>query len=366
MKNPKGSTFRLDFRILSILLLVAVIPLLVGSWWLFRGYENAYLELAGNDLSQAADTAVGVVNSYLSNQIIQTAGLTESPVLRAAVARSNQDLGGDLDSVKQELLKLEGEWVKLEAEDIRLRGILDNSASQFLRQYAKTVPAYREILVTDFLGRLVAASQKTSNYYQAVEPWWQETFADGRRGSVFIGDITFDDSAKTWALELAQPFVDPEREVVTGVIKVVLGAETIHSLIGSFQAGVSGNAVLLREDGEIISALGYELMAHTTYPDAAEILNARDKGWKYFVSAASEPSVYGLAQANLQPQYPHLKWIVVTTSPAEDALGPLMHMRRYFAFMVVAVILIGVIAALLISRVESRPAIIEDAHLEKL
>ena len=54
------------------------------------------------------------------------------------------------------------------------------------------------------------------------------------------------------------------------------------------------------------------------------------------------------------------------TSFAADAMGPLMHMRRYFALMVVAVILVGVIAALLISRAESRPAIIEDAHLEKL
>jgi hypothetical protein len=54
------------------------------------------------------------------------------------------------------------------------------------------------------------------------------------------------------------------------------------------------------------------------------------------------------------------------TSFAADAMGPLMHMRRYFALMVVAVILVGVIAAQLISRAESRPAIIEDAHLEKL
>ena len=366
MKNSKVSTFRFDFRILSILLLVAVIPLLVGGWWFFRSYENAYLELAGNDLSQAADTAVGVVSTYLSNQIIQTAGLTDSPVLRAAVAQSNQDLGKDLKVVRQELLKMEGDWPKLGPEDPRVRGILNNPASAFLRQYTRTVPAYREILVTDFLGRLVAASQKTSNYYQAAEEWWKETYGDGRRGSVYIGDITFDESTSSHALELAQPFVDAERGVVTGVIKVVLGAEAIHSLIGSFQAGVSGNALLLNDEGEVISALGYELMAQSPYPNTAEILSAHSRGRRYFVSKSSPSAIYGLAQATMQPQYPHLKWIVVTACPADVALGPLLQMRRYFAFMVMAVILVGVLAALLISRVESRPAIIEDAHLEKL
>ena len=365
MKKKKESTFHLDFRILSLLLLVAVIPLLVGSWWLFHSYENAYLELAGNDLSQAADTAFGVINTYVENQIIQTAGLTESPALRDAIARANLDLQRNLDAVRQELLKTEGEWEKLTPEDPKIRSILNNSASEFLKRYTAVVPAYREILVTDFLGRLVAANRKTSNYYQATEDWWKETYGDGRRGSVYIGDITFDESAKAYALELAQPFVQPDGGVI-GVIKVVLGAESIHSLVGSFRAGASGTAVLLRADGEVISALGYEMMSHMTYPAIGEILDAREKAKRYFISTTSPTAVYGLAQTKFVQQYPHLDWILVTTSVAPEVLGPLQQMRRYFIYLVVAVILAGLIAAILISRVESRPVIEEDAHFEQL
>lgn len=355
----------MDFRILSILLLLAVVPLLLGSWWLFRSYENAYLDLAGNDLSQSADTAFSVINTYLQNQIIQEAGLTEVPVLREAVRQGNRDLQRDLEAVRRAIPRMEAEWPKMRADDPGMLVILDNPASRFLQRYTKINPAYKEIMVTDFLGRLVAASDRTSNYYQAPEDWWKATYGDGLRGSVYIGDIAFDESSKAYAMELAQPFVGPDLGVI-GVIKVVLGAETIHQIVGSFRAAPSAIAVLLRAKGEVISAPGYNLMDQSTYPATLDILNAREKGKRYFISSTATPALFGLAQTSFVQLYPQLNWIIVTTEGVADALGPLPQMRRYFIYLVVAVVLAGLVAAFLISRVESRPSIEEDAHLERL
>jgi hypothetical protein len=166
-------------------------------------------------------------------------------------------------------------------------------------------------------------------------------------------------------MELAQPIVEPNVGVI-GMIKVVLGAQSIHSIIGSFHAGPSATAVLLRAKGEVISAPGYDLMDKRTYPATLEILTAREKGRSYFVSNTTPAAVYGLAQMNFQQLYPHLNWIVVTTGPVAGVLGPLPQMRRYFIYLVVAVVLAGVVAALLLSRVESKPTIEADAHLERL
>jgi hypothetical protein len=365
MGNAKQDAFRLDFRILSILLLLAVVPLIVGGWWLFRSYQNAYLELAGMSLSRAADSVFGSINNYLQDQIIQVAGLTEVPVLRDTVKQGNLDLQKDLEAVRRSIPKMEAAWQAMKSDDAGIQRVLDNPASRFLQRYTKVAPAYREILVTDFLGRLVAASGRTSDFYQADEDWWKETYGDGMRGAVYIGDVRFDESTRVYAMEIAQPFVDPELGVI-GVVKVVLGAQSLHSIIGGFHAGPSGTAVLMRAKGEVISAPGYDVMDRRTYPATLDILNAREKGRPYFVTSTEPASVYGLAQSSFQALYPHLNWIVVATGEVKDLLGPLPQVQRYSIYLVVAVILAGVVAALLISRVESKPAIEEDAHLEKL
>ncbi len=172
--EDKGK-FRIDFKILSILLLLAAIPVLLGSWWLFKGYESAYLEMAGNNLSESADTALAYINSYLQNQIIVVAGLTEVPVVREAVKKGNLVLGKNLEEVRKAIPAMENRWPKLERNSPELKAILDNEASKFLRRYGATEKSFREIMVTDYLGRLVAATGKTSDYYQADEDWWRES-----------------------------------------------------------------------------------------------------------------------------------------------------------------------------------------------
>jgi hypothetical protein len=364
-ESKETGSFRLDFRILSILLLLAVVPLLLGSWWLFRSYENVYLDLAGKTLSQEADTVWGSINNYLQDQIIEIAGLTEVPVLREAVLQGNAELKRDVEGVRTGIPIMEKEWPALEPENPRLLRITNNPAARFLRRYINVNRPYREILVTDLVGRLVAASGKTTDYYQADEEWWKETYGDGTHGTVFIGDIAYDASARTFAMEIAQPFVDPDLGVI-GVIKIVLDAQRIHSIIGSFRAGTPITAVLLRAKGEVISAPGYSLMDQRIYPATLDILHARERGRPYFITDSPEPSIYGLMQARFQSIYPRLNWIIVTTGEVSKVLEPLPQMHRYFIYLVIAVVIVGLIAALLLSRVESKPTIEDDEHFEKL
>src|SRR6266542_4273488 len=257
--------FRVDFKVLSILLLLATVPLLLGSWWLFKGYESAYVEMAGNNLSESADTALAYINSYLQNQIIVVAGLTEVPVVREAVKKGNLDLGKNLEEVRKAIPAMENRWPKLERNSPGLKAILDNEASQFLRRYGATEKSFREIMVTDYLGRPVAATGKTTDYYQADEDWWKESYGDGRRGSVYVGDVSYDASARVYSIELAQPLVEHGGGVI-GVIKVILDAQDIHSLIGSIRVGPTTSAALIHAKGTVISAPGYSILDQATYP----------------------------------------------------------------------------------------------------
>jgi hypothetical protein len=364
-KNTSQTSFRIDFKILSILLLIAVAPLLAGSWWLFSSFQDTYLDMVGSNLNQAADMTFGAINSHFQNQIIEIAGLAETPTLRDAVNKGNLELERDTEAVRKAIPKMEAAWPSLKASDPRLRAIMENPASRFLARYVEVNGSYREILVTDFVGRTVASSRKTARYYHAPSPWWKEVYGDGIQGNVYVSDATRDRNTNTLVMEIAQPIVEASSGIM-GEIKVLTGIQTIHSIIGSFRAAPGATAVLMRAKGEVISAPGYNPFEWKTYPPTLDILNAREKGRSYFVSATSPRAVFGLAQTDFKQLYPNLNWILTTTSRVRDVLGPLDRLRKYFVYLVVAVIVATLVAALLLSREETRPIVEQDAHLETL
>jgi len=225
--------------------------------------------------------------------------------------------------------------------------------------------SYREIMVTDYLGRVVAASGKTTDFYQADEEWWKETYGDGRRGSVYIGDVEYDASAQTHAMQLAQPFVEPDRGVL-GVIKVVMDLQELHAVTGSVPAGSAASAVLIHASGRIISVPGRSAIEWQNYPATLDILNAREKQRRHFISSSSPPSVYGLSRSSFTELYPHLNWILVTTAPVSSVIGSLSGFPKYFLMLFVVVIVLNLLVTFLISRMKTRPVLEQDPHLEKL
>ncbi len=360
-----NSKTRFDFRTFSILILVAAVPMLIVTWYLFGSYEETYLEMVGTNLSDTSETAFSLINSYLQNQIISIAGLAETPVLRAAVAEGNLDLKKNLEEVRKEIPKMADAWPTLGREAPQVKSIVDNAASKFLRRYASINQSYRDIMVTDFLGRIVAGTGKSAAYYYAHDNWWKETYGDGRRGSVYIGDVRFDPAAKSYLMDLAQPFVEPDLGVV-GVIKVVLDLQAIHSLVGSMQAGTGRSVGLIHAKGDVISAPGYSSLQQITYPATLDILNAREKERRFFLTSAVPASMYGLARRDFTQLYPHLNWIVFTTGKVADLTGPLPQLRKYFIAIEIGTFLLALIATFMLSRVEAKPVLEEDPHLERL
>ena len=357
--------FILDFRMLSILLLIAVIPFLLGTWWLIRSYQGSHLETQGASLAEDAEVVFSYLNNYLGNQIIEIAGLTEVPVLRQAIEKNNLDLNKDLNAVRKEIVAIGSRWGALDYRAPELRAVLDNPASDFLRRYTTVRSSYREIIVTDFLGRTIAATGKTSDFHHANDAWWKEAYSDGQRGAVYIGDIHYHDSAKTHCFDVAQPFVNPEGGVI-GVIMVGIDAQDIHTLVGSLHSGFGGTAALIRTDGSVISAPSYSYLDKRPFPGTPDIVDAKDKGKRYVITQTEPRTIFGLNSRNFLDMYPHLHWILAISGPVETVVGPLRHLGRDIVILMLAVTLLTFLVALWLSRLESKPVLEEDAHLEQL
>ena len=69
-------------------------------------------------------------------------------------------------------------------------------------------------------------TNKTSDYYQADEDWWIQSYNEGQ-GKTFHGAIEYDESAKAEAIPLYMPIMDPDTNKAIGVMKVIIDITAI-------------------------------------------------------------------------------------------------------------------------------------------
>jgi urea transport system substrate-binding protein len=141
------------------------------------------------------------------------AGLSKHPLLvstAVAAAQQNRLLS------EQKVLELDREWRGLGEESSPISSVMNHQASELLRSFREEHPSLPEIMVTDATGLIVAMTNKTSDYYQADEAWWVETYQEGV-GNVFKGDVEYDQSAVIWGVAVCVPIDGQDGQVVGGV-----------------------------------------------------------------------------------------------------------------------------------------------------
>lgn len=360
-----GWKFKLDFRMMSILLLIAIVAFLLGTWWLVSGYRASSIEAHGRHLAEEADVAFEYLENFLGNQIVEIAALTETPVLRDAVEQGNRALKADVGAAVKRTAAIEARWKDLDYQSPELQAVLDNPAADFLRRYMKVRTAYREIIVTDLAGRTVAATGKTTSYGHSGDPWWKGAYADGQKGGVYIGDMHFDESAGVWCIDIAEPFTDAKGGAM-GVIKVILAADEIHSIVASVQAGFGGTAALVRLDGSVIASPGHSYDDRRPYPEMADLAKAREFGQRFIITREKPRSVIGMNARSFMELSPNLRWVLAISSPVEGVVAPFTRLLRNVVILMLAIVLLAVLVSLLLSRSETRVILPDDPHFEKL
>jgi HAMP domain-containing protein len=100
---------------------------------------------------------------------------------------------------------------------------------------------YGEVFLTNKYGAMVASSDRTSDYYQADETWWQQAKEHG----TYIGDVAFDDSMGGYALPLAI-CIDDANDSLVGILKMSL------NLNGVIKQWTSDTEKILSESARVL------------------------------------------------------------------------------------------------------------------
>jgi hypothetical protein len=151
---------RINYRVYTVFVIVSLPVLALGAM-LVLGIGQVQLRASyERGLAQTAEHVAAAADAYVFRRILDTALLARtSDVREQAAAGSREPV--DPGAVGQ----LDRAWRQERRVPPAVAAVLTNRAARFLADVVRHDPIYREILLTDREGRLVAASNVTSDYY---------------------------------------------------------------------------------------------------------------------------------------------------------------------------------------------------------
>ena len=243
-------------KFITILLIAAVLPLAIGiaAIWVI-GYRDFKRDRGVLFESAASHLALGLTEK-IQSQFEELNELTHNPELAALLIREN-DRFESLTSagLSNRVAEIDTRWPGLTETDSDVQTILTNTLARSLGEFRGRHQFFAEILVTDARGQLAGATEKTSDYWQADEAWWQNAFALGP-GQAHLEGVHYDESARVHSIDVAIPIFDqstPPRPV--GVIKGVLNASPLFFSVEPIPDVAEPDRQLVLGDGRILISL---------------------------------------------------------------------------------------------------------------
>ena len=173
--------------------------------------------------------AASLVSLYMRERHREAEALARSPALVQAAVEASQR------ALSQHLPQLDIGTLERSFSQRRVLGG-DPDLAVYLRDYTKRSD-FAELFFTESHGYNVLASNRTSDFVQSDEEWWQRAMADG----VYEGAARYDSSAAAVALEYDVAIRSARTSAPVGVLKTLFALERLSTLLaGADQEGGGG------------------------------------------------------------------------------------------------------------------------------
>ena len=247
---------RLLRRLILSFTVLAFLPLLLMAGMSLAAQRQQLMHAGREHVRCLATGFAQQVDFLLERTIEQVQQLACSHRLAEDLSAVNRRYEGVAEqTIREALLARDREWLAAaDPSQTELAGqCLNNQAAAALKAFQGVArDRYAEIMLTDRFGALYAATNVTTDYYQADEEWWQRAHYDGR-GDTFVSQIRFDQSAGVYALDVATPVRDQAGNVA-GILKVSHAVSTLFHLVRDLKAGQTGGADLVDAQGKAVFA----------------------------------------------------------------------------------------------------------------
>ena len=296
--------FRIRSKFIGILAIASLLPLgiaLIAFRWFGERYSRQsegirYQEAAAHlshSLTHSLRSEIELFNQW---RILSGIALAVSATDTEQTPRSEAARVAAIEAT-------EALWPTLTPDSPQLQALLHNDLSQQMQAFITEHRNFAEVFITDREGRLIAATQKTSDYWQADEVWWQAAVLLDE-DTVNLDGLNYDESAQVYSIDITLPLYQSNqtgREIV-GVIKAVLDASPVFQSFSTVDAEHAPTKEVVLESGEVLVNIHDATIAPLTKQidlKAAERLRGEQSGWVLETVDKDEPSVMGFAPIRL-------------------------------------------------------------------
>lgn len=364
--------------IVSILLVVLISG---GATLLFatRLSQEALKDSIGSNSSTLAKQTLDSVDRIIYRRIERWQSFIETrPYIFELLKESNQEFQA-LDN-RQEIIALrDNQWISASDDQAKIlmtdwiNAELSDNLQSVVRFYETeySYTLFPEVFITNEYGLNVAQTNRTSDYNQADEEWWQLTKSQG----IYVLDTSFDESAQIYSLSFCIR-IDDEDGNFLGVMKVVYNLEEIISIIDEVENdprlqqstgdASSNETVKTAVVFNLIDAKGRLIYSTKNTNDqplqkvSSEILNViSSKGSKkyftYFNDEVEEEELYSFANSSGYRDYAGLGWMFVLQYKTSEVYLSVYTLARNLIFVIVGGSILAIIVGLIISKFITNP-----------
>lgn len=291
-------------KFIATLILAAVLPLCLALFAAQTLGYRYYRKAQGTLFQTRAQDLANSLSRAINEQVQKLADWTVLSALHKRVEAANAVLSSPPDAeFRAEIEAMEARWPALTPDSEKMREFIQHPIASDLRAFQSINPRFVEIFVTDARGRLLAATDKTSDYFQADEGWWQRAW-ETRLLSAEIEGIHYDESAGVYSVDAAVPIRDRLRpdDPPEGVIKGVINSSPLLTQIAPYSSDDAIREVVLG-DGRILARLNgakVEPLRQSIAPSVTAQLAAKRAGWMIAPLDGAEMDVVGFAALKLR------------------------------------------------------------------
>jgi HAMP domain-containing protein len=206
-------------KLVSLVAGALVVPFFLGIFYIRYVGQRYYREQQGLVHLMVAEELADTLKSGVQQKFMQMQTWVSVSPLYVFVEREG---GAEFDISDVE--RVESKWSDSQHTNETLKAILSNPLSMYIRTFQRINSEFAEILVTDRQGRLVGATNPTTDYLQRDEFWWK-TAANLPEGSGSVIGLLYDESVDALVIDMAFPvYTVEDKPEFLGVLKVSLHA----------------------------------------------------------------------------------------------------------------------------------------------
>ncbi len=352
-------------RIVHKLLLVTVLPALLI--WIVGTrairVSEASLRHAIEETSLARARAVmDEIDRIVQARTVNWQAYSRSDLVQESLAASNQEFEQmeDREGTIQQRDRLWQATPEDQSTPI-MESLIEHELARDLRiwlqklQEGSGYKIFGEVFFTNRFGANIAQTNRTSDYQQDDEDWWQRAHSDG----LYVGDIHFDDSAEIYSVDICLRVDDEENEFL-GVMKAVMNIRELLSVIDrrSERPGTGERLVVLTGDGRIVRDSKDQTAPLADGSAILKGVHLDDDSPEQAVCredpATGETLLSAFAISQGYGDFPGLGWIVLDESRESLVFAPVNQLRRDIFWLALAAtgltVLVGGAIALSLSR----------------